>query len=509
MEPATLLLAATFILGLLLLWPRDPEKMRMKRMMGELPGLPNFPILGSFLPYVFVTPEERWNLCVKLMKEYQPLIKFWVGPFPAIAITHPDFVETVLSDTKMIDKSEFYSLLHPWLGTGLLTSTGQKWHSHRKIITPTFHFKILENFVPIFAENCDVLVDKLKKEVGGKAFNVYHYISACTLDIICESAMGTSVNAQKDGNSEYITAVYELKHCLSERVSRPILLPNFIFNLTKWSKIQEKSLKVIHGFTKKVITQRKEEMMNETLHKATDNDVSLGQKKRVAFLDMLLEAAENGAEMTDEEIQEEVDTFMFEGHDTVTAAICFSIFLLGLHPDIQDRVYQELEDIFQDSGRSPSLRDLQNMKYLDMVIKEALRLYPSVIAVARTNVHDFELGPHKIPAGVNVIIPMFIFHLDPNIFPNPTKFNPDNFLPENTVNRHPYAYVPFSAGSRNCIGQKFAMLEVKMVLSSILRHYEVRSVDRMEDLVLMLEMIVESKHGFRICVNPRKSNTMI
>ncbi|XP_069680219.1 cytochrome P450 4C1-like isoform X1 [Periplaneta americana] len=508
MEPTTLLLVAVLLLGLLLFWRRDPEARHIREMMDKLPGPPVYPILGTLLPYIFYKPEDYWDLGVRFLNEYKPLVKVWLGPVPAVGVTDPTFVETILNNTKMIEKGHVYKLLDAWLGTGLLTSTGQKWHSHRKIITPSFHFKILEKFMPVFADNCDILVNKLKKEVGREVFDVYPYICACSLDIICESAMGTSVNAQKFGDSDYINAVYNMKRIFMERASKPYLLSDFIFKFSKWGKLQDKSLKILHGFTKKVIKERKEQRVNCSQKICTDDDIYYGTKRRVAFLDMLLEAAENGENLTDKDIQEEVDTFMFEGHDTVTAAINFSLFLLGLHPDIQNRVYQELKDIFHDSDRSPTIKDLQDMKYLQMVIKETLRLYPSVPLIARLAPNDFELGPYKIPAGISVVIPMFFLHYDPDTFPNPKEFNPDNFLPEKIVNRHPYAYVPFSAGARNCIGQKFAMLELKMVLSSILRYYEIRSIDKMEDLVMVLEIVLKPKNGFRISITPRKSNTM-
>ncbi|XP_069680182.1 cytochrome P450 4C1-like isoform X2 [Periplaneta americana] len=443
MEPTTLLLVAVIILVLLIIWPRDPQKKRIKNMMDKFPGPPSYPILGSALPYIFAKPEEYLDICVTLMTKYKPVMKFWLGPIPVVAISSPDYVETVLSNTKMIEKSVVYSLLHPWLGTGLLTST--------------------------------------------------------------ESAMGTSVNAQQFEDSEYVTAVYRMKEIVMKRIAKPYLLSDFIFNLTKWGKLQKSSLKVIHGFTKKVIKERKEQRVNGNQYSCTDDDIYFGEKRRIAFLDMLLEAAEKGEKLSEKDIQEEVDTFMFEGHDTITAAINCCLFLLGLHPDVQDKVYDELKDIFKDSDRSPNLKDLQDMRYLQMVIKESLRMYPSVPQMGRQAPYDFELGSYKIPAGATVYLLLLVSHFDPDIFPNPTKFNPDNFLPENVAGRHPYAYFPFSAGPRNCIGQKFAMLEMKMVLSSILRSYEVRSVDKMEDLVLMLEIIIRSKYGFRISINPRKS----
>ncbi|CAG2064808.1 unnamed protein product, partial [Timema podura] len=167
---------------------------------------------------------------------------------------------------------------------------------------------------------------------------------------------------------------------------RPWLHPDFIFLRTKRGKHFSQCLSVLHNFTDKIIQSRKVQLSdrtNMTQQDPHDESEILGQKRRQAFLDLLLQASINGQHLTDIELRNEVDTFMFEGHDTTTAAICWSLFLLGLNPHIQERVQTELDDLFQGSTRSVTMKDLQEMKYLEQVIKESLRLYPSVPFIAR------------------------------------------------------------------------------------------------------------------------------
>ncbi|KAJ4451981.1 Cytochrome P450 4C1 [Periplaneta americana] len=303
-----------------------------------------------------------------------------------------------------------------------------------------------------------------------------------------------------------------MSELVRDRMERPWLHPDFLHQLSSNGRKQKKCLKILHGFTNKVIQERKlkvKSQQGQQSQEREEDEVLVsnyfpGKKKRMAFLDLLLEVSEGGTKLTDEEIREEVDTFMFEGHDTTAAGICFTLYLLGLHPEIQDRVYEELESIFQDSDRSPTMKDLNDMKYLECVIKESLRLYPSVPEIGRELTKEIEIGGYTLPAGAVVLVFLYLIHRNPEHFPNPEKFDPDNFLPERIARRHPYAYMPFSAGPRNCIGQKFAILEEKAVVSSILRNYKVTSLDKREDLKIVTELILRSVDGFRLQITPRK-----
>uniref|UniRef100_A0A182S9V5 Cytochrome P450 n=1 Tax=Anopheles maculatus TaxID=74869 RepID=A0A182S9V5_9DIPT len=196
---------------------------------------------------------------------------------------------------------------------------------------------------------------------------------------------------------------------------------------------------------------------------------------------------------------------MRQGHDTTTAGISWVLFLLALHPDVQERVCEEIESIFPpDDNRPATMQDLNELKLLERCIKEALRLYPSVSFFGRTLSEDIQLGGYHVPAQTIVGIHAYHVHRDERYYPEPEKFDPDRFLPENTENRHPYAYIPFSAGPRNCIGQKFALLEEKSLVSSILRRYRLRSVRTREEQLIMHELITRPKDGVLLYLESRK-----
>ncbi|CAG7732155.1 unnamed protein product [Allacma fusca] len=234
-------------------------------------------------------------------------------------------------------------------------------------------------------------------------------------------------------------------------------------------------------------------------------------KRRVAFLDLLITAQmeqtneEPGMALTNLDIREETDTFMFEGHDTTAASANWTTFLLGCNPECQAKVYEELLEIFgEDVERPITSEDLTKMKYLDCCIKESLRLYPSVPVLARDIKSDVLLDDGVvIPSGTNAFIMPYMIHRDPEVFPEPEVFLPDRFFPENSVGRSPFAYVPFSAGPRNCIGQKFAVMEEKVLLANLFRNFKVVAAERREDIILLAELIMRPKNGLWVKLIPR------
>ncbi|CAF1079722.1 unnamed protein product [Adineta steineri] len=446
----------------------------------NIPCSPNkLPILGDLL----TLPLDSHKFTKKLDEYYQRarnenLFSIWLGTYPLLAFFHPVGLEHFFSGTKNITKSSDYRYFLPWLRTGLLTSEGTKWKDRRRILTPAFHDKdLLANSVDIFNEQATILVQRLASLKLDKEVNLYTYIAACALDIICEATMGLNVGAQQQRNSEYVNAVLKLTDILIKRLRMPWLWPDFLFNLLSEGREQNRCLKIVHQFTKKVIDDRAQNFhANET------------DGKRLAFLDLLLKQMHD-EQLTLLDIQEEVDTFMFEGHDNAAAAIHFTCFTIALYPEVQQKLHEEIDRVFgNDYDRSCTIEDLNELEYLECVLKESLRLYPPVPFIAREVQEDFMFRS-------SAFIFIYYIHRDPKHFPDPDRFDPDRFLPENSIGRSPYAFVPFSAGSRNCIGQRFAMLEVKVILATILKRFKLKTSQSADDLHLAFEVLLRSENG--------------
>ncbi|XP_028816482.1 cytochrome P450 4V7 [Denticeps clupeoides] len=471
-------------------------------VMRPIPGKGGaFPIIGNALQFK-VNAGEFFNQMIEGTNEFRhlPLAKVWVGPVPFLILYHAENIEVILSTSRHNDKSFSYKFLEPWLGTGLLTSTGEKWRGRRKMLTPTFHFSILSDFLEVMNEQAEVLLEKLKNHAGGEAFDCFSLITLCALDIICETAMGRNIYAQSNSDSEYVRSVYKMSDIITRRQRMPWFWPDWIYNLLGEGKEHQKRLRILHSFTESVIKERAERMAGVD----SDSESDHGKKKRRAFLDMLLKSTDDeGNYLSHEDIREEVDTFMFEGHDTTAASMNWALYLIGSHPDVQKKLQQELQEVFGLSDRHVTTEDMKKLRYLECVIKETLRIFPSVPLFARSIGEDCQMNGFKVPKGVNAVIIPYALHRDPRYFPDPEEFRPERFLPENSVGRHPYAYIPFSAGPRNCIGQRFAMMEEKVILATVLRHFSVEALQGRQEVQPLGELILRPEKGIWIKLQER------
>ncbi|XP_055061630.2 cytochrome P450 4V8 isoform X1 [Misgurnus anguillicaudatus] len=468
-----------------------------------VPGIGyTYPFIGNALQFKSNAGDFFCQL-VGYTNEFRnsPLLKVWIGPVPFLILYHAETIETVLNNPIHMDKAYVYNFLHPWLGTGLLTSTGDKWRRRRKMLTPTFHFSILTEFLEVMNEQAEVLIEKLEKHAGKGPFNCFNHITLCALDIICETAMGKKIYAQSNYDSDYVRCVYRMSDIITRRQRMPWYWPDIVYKYFGEGREHNRSLKILHSFTESVIHERSDYLS----YIESDSESDQGMKKRRAFLDMLLKATdENGKNLTYKDIQEEVDTFMFEGHDTTAAAMNWAVHLLGTHPEVQKKAQQELFEVFGESERPVNTEDLKKLRYLECVIKEALRLFPSVPFFARAICQDTQINGYRVPKGANAIIVTYALHRDPRFFPDPEEFRPERFMPENSVGRHPYAYIPFSAGLRNCIGQRFAIMEEKVILASILRSFNIVACQKREDLRPLGELVLRPEQGIWITLERRK-----
>ncbi|CAG9769847.1 unnamed protein product [Ceutorhynchus assimilis] len=484
----------TLLLGILFVFvylKTIKEHIRYWTLMGRLPTIVNKRfLLGHAGIFIGLTPEQGWSLARRVLKKATtPILTCYVGPFlVAVCVMGPEELEAAIGSMKNLEKCEVYFFLKRWLEQGLLTSAGPKWQKRRKILTPAFHFSILLDFIDLFNKEVDNFVNGVEANHLDQPVDVTPLISDYTLLTISETSMGTKLDLQTQEGRNYKKAVDDIGKVVYERIVAPWLWYPRIFDLSSFRKVEYRSLKILHSFTDNIIKKRSENF--KTFDEDFENSYT---KRKYPLLDILLNTKFKHNSIDDRGIREEVDTFMFEGHDTTAASLNFTTMLLANHAEIQ-QVYQEIINILgTDLSTKPTYADLQQMSLL-----ESLRLYPPVHIVGRTSSEEITTKYGIIPKGALLVTFIYDLHRNPKYWPDPEKFDPSRHLPENSVGRHPFVYIPFSAGPRNCIGQRFAMLEMKAFFCGVLRKFKLEPVDTPETIVLIQHIILKAKDGVKV-----------
>ncbi|KAM5232733.1 cytochrome P450 4F3-like isoform 2-T8 [Hipposideros larvatus] len=429
---------------------------------------------------------------------------WWVGPWHAvIRIFHPTCIKPVLFAPASIapKDSVVYRFLKPWLGDGLLLSAGDKWSGHRRMLTPAFHFNILKPYLKIFNNSVNIMHAKWQRRAsdGSACLDMFENISLMTLDSLQKCIFSFDSNCQEKP-SEYIAAILELSSLVAKRINQIFLHVDFLYHLTPDGHRFRRACRLVHDFTDAVIQERRRTLSDQGVD---DFLKAKAKSKMLDFIDVLLMSKdEDGKEISDEDIRAEADTFMFEGHDTTASGLSWVLYNLAKHPEYQERCRQEVQELLRDR-EPPEIEwdDLAQLPFLTMCIKESLRLHPPVTGVSRCCTEDITLPDGRvIPKGVSISISVFGTHHNPLVWPDPEIYDPFRFDPENIKKRSPLAFIPFSAGPRNCIGQIFAMTEMKAVLALTLLRFRVLP-DEAEPL-RKPEIILRAEGGLWLRVEP-------
>ncbi|XP_003796670.1 phylloquinone omega-hydroxylase CYP4F11-like isoform X1 [Otolemur garnettii] len=455
------------------------------------------PMKNWFLGHLGLIPptEEGLRELTQLVATYPKGFKSWLGPiFPIIILCHPDIVRPVLNASAAIALKEELAarFMKPWLGDGLLLSGGDKWSQHRRMLTPAFHFNILKPYVKIFNKSINIMHAKWQHlaSEGSARLDMFEHISLMTLDSLQKCIFSFDSNCQEKP-SEYIATILELSSLIEKRSQNPLLFPNFLYYLTPNGRRFLKACRLVHDFTDAVIQERRRTLPRQGID---DFLKAKAKTKTLDFIDvLLLSKDEDGKTLSDEDIRSQADTFMFGGHDTTASALSWVLYNLARHPEYQERCRQEVQELLR--NREPEeieWDDLAQLPFLTMCIKESLRLHPPVPFITRRCTQDIELPDGRvIPKGVICLISILGTHHNPTVWSDPEVYDPSRFDPDKVKERSPMAFIPFSAGPRNCIGQAFAMAEMKVVLALTLLRFRVlpdhTEPRRLPELILRAE----------------------
>ncbi|XP_050086155.1 cytochrome P450 4d2-like [Anopheles aquasalis] len=465
---------------------------KIYRAISKQPGPSLSFLFGDALELMRYDTADLFDKLMENFYRYGTTVRMDLLTKAWIIFSSPSDIERIISSNEYNRKSDDYDTMQEWLGNGILLDHGNSWFTNRRALTGAFHFKILDSYVPVFEEQANVLVRKLLASAG-QPVDIFPIAKLYTLDVILETSMGVQCQAQiKD--SAYVRAVSNLSHITFWRMYSPLGYSDWTFRWTKHYPVYRKSLQINREFTTSVITKRRAELL------ATASDTEKPEKGRLSLLDILLRSDLTGRQFTDQEVYSQVNNFMFAGHDTTSSAITFILYSCAKHPDIQQRVYEEIIAEIP-TGKPIDQQCINNLKYLDLVIKESLRMFPPVPYYSRSIDKDVLLNGVQLPKGSTITLGVYMMHHNPDCFPQPEMFLPERF--EQNETRNPFSYIPFSAGSRNCIGQKFALNELKTVLAKVLRECKVELPDPNFVPKMKLELILKPVDGMYLRFIPR------
>ncbi|XP_061770989.1 cytochrome P450 4B1 [Nerophis ophidion] len=470
------------------------RRLQANRIGQVFPGPPRHWLFGHALQ--FKHDGTDFDTVVKWGVQYPYGFPVWFGPLVCyFNIHHPHYVKTILTTTE--PKDDFlYIFLKTWIGDGLLVSKGQKWFRHRRLLTPGFHYDVLKSYTSLMSDSAKTMLDKWELySSNGESFELFKHVSLMALDSILKCAFSYDSNCQTEsGTNIYIKSVYELADLINLRLRIFPYHNNLVFYLSPHGFRYRRACKVAHSHTEDVIKKRKEALKEEA------KPENIKKKRNLDFLDILLLARdENQQGLSDEDIRAEVDTFMFEGHDTTASGISFILYTLACHPLHQQKCRDEVTQVL-DGKDNIEWEDLSKLPYTTMCIKESLRLYPPVPGMGRKTTKPITFFDGRtLPAGSLVGTSVFALHRNSTVWENPHVFDPLRFLPENTSQRSPHAFVPFSAGPRNCIGQNFAMNEMKVVVALTLRRFHLIEDPTMKPK-LIPRLVLRSINGIHISI---------
>ncbi|GBM26730.1 Cytochrome P450 4V2 [Araneus ventricosus] len=242
-------------------------------------------------------------------------------------------------------------------------------------------------------------------------------------------------------------------------------------------------------------------MIEEKKKRYLSGERAISDGKHKTLIDVLLEKHLETKEFSEEDVREEINNFIVAGHETVGISTMWAIYLIGQYPEVQAKLHEEIDLVFgEDRERPVTEKDLKDLQYMDCVLKECNRIYPTVPILGRNAKEEIKICGSTIPKDTTCAIVTYFLHRDEDVFPDPEKFDPDRFSPENRVNIPEFAYIPFSGGPRNCIGYKFAEMEIGTIMCYILRNFTVESLNK----VLPVPCIsLQASEPIRIKMRPR------
>ena len=403
---------------------------------------------GLWFPWRLLKAPDGWlDFLTRCVQEYGDIVSFRFLGVPVCLINDPAAVERVLmTDHQNFTKSLDYRALSRVLGNGLLTSEGDLWKRQRRLVQPAFYRERIQAYGGIMTSYATRLVESWR---DGEVRDIHRDMMRVTLEITARSLFNVEIASDAGAIAQSLAVVMDAMPKLTGFAFLPDWLP--VPGLGAFRRALADLDRVVYG----IIRGRR----------------ATGQRSG-DLLDMLLEARdEHGAGMPDLQLRDEIMTLLLAGHETTANTLSWTLYLLAQHPAVQSCLEAEVREVLR--GRAPEAARLHQLPYTQMVLIESQRLYPPAWAIGRKAIRPVDVLGYRLPAGTNVVVSQWVMHRDARYYPDPQRFDPNRWRDEIAGRRSPpkFAYLPFGAGPRVCVGASLALTESALVLATLMQHF--------------------------------------
>jgi len=431
--------------------------------------------------FVGVLPEFRKDPPEYLRRaaaEHGDIVNLKIGPQNVFLISQPEWIKDVLvTHQSSFKKSRVLERARVLLGDGLLTSEGEFHKLQRRLVQPAFHRERLAGYAASMVECAAACRERWQ---NGAEIDVSREMMHLTLAIVARTLFGADVSSEADEIGSALTEVLGLFDT--------VMLP-----FSEW--LEKLPLPSVRRF------QRARARLDQTIYRIIA-ERRKSSEDRGDLLSMLLLAQdeETSGRMTDQQIRDEALTLFLAGHETTANALTWTWYLLSQNPEAEAKVHAEVDRVLE--GRAARFDDLPQLRYLEMVFAEAMRLYPPAWAIGRRAKVDYAIGDYTLPAQSVVLMSTYVVHRDPRWFPDPLRFDPDRWRPEAAEQRPKFSYFPFGGGARVCVGERFAWMEGVLLLATLAQRWRLRlAADQRVEHRAMITL--RAKYGMRMIAEPR------
>ncbi|RUS75653.1 hypothetical protein EGW08_016579 [Elysia chlorotica] len=392
---------------------------------------------------------------------------------PMIVVRDLDLIKDVCVKhfNNFVDRRVLLNMEPPFHQT-LLAILGDHWKKVRSAVSPTFssgRLKKMCRHIERNAKSLQLVLDA--RQESGEEVELKEMMSRLTMDTIAGTGFGLDIDSLREPDNEF--------HTNAQAFTKPNLA---VFIVTLMFPFLGK---IMESMGIKFLPQKAADFFEKVLDNALrERRESENAGKMHDFLDLMLNAEEHGKEgeacdkhegvgtLTRNEILSQALVFLLAGYDTVSSVLSFTMFLLAVHPEHQRLVQEELDKKLPLDDSIPDYETVQNLPYLDQCISESMRMFPPGLILDRVCNQEITLHGVRFPKGMPVVLPIYAIHMDPDLWENPKDFKPERFSPEAKESQHQYAYFPFGHGPRNCVAMRLAQLELKIIIATVLRRFD-------------------------------------